>query len=136
MDASSPEKLGLSRERRIKQGRDFGRAKVQGRRLAQGCLILNWVDLPHGGCSRLGVITSRKIGEAVARSRARRLLREAFRLHQDCLSKPVDIVLIARGSIAGKAYAGVESDYMTALKKARLIKTGPSESLPIPEVRS
>ncbi|MBK7999038.1 MAG: ribonuclease P protein component [Verrucomicrobia bacterium] len=70
MDASSPAPLGLPRERRIKQGRDFARAKVQGRRLAQGCLILNWVDLPPTDLSRLGVITGRKIGHAVIRSRA------------------------------------------------------------------
>lgn len=132
MDASSPATLGLPRERRIKQGRDFGRAKVQGRRLSQGCLILNWVDLPPAGFSRVGVITSRKIGESVARSRARRLLREAFRLHQRCLAKPVDIVLVARGSIAGKAYAEVESDYLAALKKARLVKPESAPGVGVP----
>lgn len=132
MDASSPAPLGLPRERRIKQGRDFARAKVQGRRLAQGCLILNWVDLPSSDRSRLGVITGRKIGHAVIRSRARRLLREAFRLNQRCLTKPVDLVLVARGSIVGKAFSEVESDFRLALKKARLIRadaesTGVSE---------
>ncbi len=132
MDASSPAPLGLPRERRIKQGRDFARAKVQGRRLAQGCLILNWVDLPPTDLSRLGVITGRKIGHAVIRSRARRLLREAFRLHQRCLARPVDLVLVARGSIVGKAYSAVETDFLLALKKARLVRadaeaTGGSE---------
>lgn len=122
MDASSPAPLGLPRERRIKQGRDFARAKVQGRRLAQGCLILNWVDLPPTDLSRLGVITGRKIGHAVIRSRARRLLREAFRLNQCCLTKPVDLVLVARGSIVGKAFSEVETDFLLALKKARLIR--------------
>jgi ribonuclease P protein component len=122
MDASSPAPLGLPRERRIKQGRDFARAKVQGRRLAQGCLILNWVDLLPTDLSRLGVITGRKIGHAVIRSRARRLLREAFRLNQYCLTKPVDLVLVARGSIVEKAFSEVETDFLLALKKARLIR--------------
>ena len=126
MDASSPASSGFPRERRIKQGRDFGRAKAQGRRLTQGCLIMNWVDLPVADCSRLGVITSRKIGHAVIRSRARRLLREAFRLNQRCLSKPVDIVLVARNSIVGKMFSEVESDYLAALKKARLVRNAPA----------
>lgn len=126
MDASSPASLGFPRERRIKQGRDFGRAKTLGRRLTQGCLIMNWVDLPAADCSRLGVITSRKIGHAVIRSRARRLLREAFRLNQRCLSKTVDIVLVARNSIVGKGFSEVESDYLAALKKARLIRDAPA----------
>ena len=122
MDASPPQHLGLSRARRIKQGRDFARAKSQGRRLVQGCLILNWVFLAPSAPSRVGVITGKRIGESVARSRARRLLREAFRLHQLHLAKPVDVVLVARASIAGKRYADVESDYLIAMKKAGLYR--------------
>lgn len=122
MDASSPASLGFPRERRIKQGRDFGRAKIEGRRLVQGCLILNWVSISPPAPSRLGVITSRKIGEAVVRSRARRLLREAFRLHQGDLAASVDLILVARASIVGKRYADVERDYLGALKKARLYR--------------
>ena len=122
MDASSPAPLGFPRDRRIKQGRDFGRAKMEGRRLAQGCLILNWVTLSSSAPSRLGVITGRKIGHAVVRSRARRLLREAFRLNQPHLAKSVDVVLVARASIVGKRYADVENDYLGALKKARLYR--------------
>jgi ribonuclease P protein component len=125
MDASPPV-LGLPRSRRIKQGRDFARAKTEGRRLTQGCLILNWLALPAGASSRLGVITSRRIGEAVARTRARRLLREAFRLHQNRLIQPVDVVLVARPSIVGKAYAEVALDFLSALRKARLLREPPS----------
>jgi ribonuclease P protein component len=124
MDACPPDALGLPRSRRIKQGRDFTRARTQGRRLTQGCLILNWVAVPPDGRSRLGVITGRRIGEAVARSRARRLLREAFRLHQSRLSQPVDVVLVARPSIVGKRFEDVAGDYVAALKKARLYRAG------------
>ena len=122
MDASPPASLGFPRARRIKQGRDFARAKNEGRRLVQGCLILNWIVLPAGSVSRLGVITGKRIGPAVIRTRARRLLREAFRLHQPNLMQPVDLVLIARASIVGRRLAGVVTDYLTALKKARLYR--------------
>ena len=122
MDASPPASLGLPRARRIKQGRDFARARNEGKRLVQGCLILNWVVLPAGSVSRLGVITGKRIGPAVVRTRARRLLREAFRLHQSNLMQPVDLVLIARASIVGRRLAAVTTDYLTALKKARLYR--------------
>jgi ribonuclease P protein component len=69
----------------------------------------------------LGVITSRRIGGAVVRNRARRLLRESFRLHQHDLAAPVDLVLVARPSIAGKGFAAVERDFMTTLRKGRLL---------------
>jgi ribonuclease P protein component len=114
--------LGLPRERRIKQGRDFARAKTQGKRVSSGCLIANWLTLPAGSPTRLGVITARKVGGAVARTRARRLLREAFRLHQLKLTQPVDLVLVAQPSIAGKAFVDVERDFLSALRRARLLR--------------
>src|SRR5438093_81390 len=43
MDASPPAALGLPRARRLRERREFTRAKEQGRRLVQGGLILNWV---------------------------------------------------------------------------------------------
>src|SRR6266436_5891386 len=110
--------LGLGRERRIKHGRDFLRIKTEGKRFASGCLIANWAAAPTGAASRLGVITGRKIGHAVIRTRARRLLREAFRLHQLELAQPIDLVLVARPSIVGKGFAEVEKDFLTTMQKA------------------
>ena len=124
MAAGPPQRLGLRRQARIKQGRDFARTRQQGERETHGCLIANWRRLPADGASRLGVITSRKIGNAVARSRARRLLREGFRLHQHELVQPLDLVLVARPSIAGKGFAQVEKDFLTTLRKARLLRQG------------
>jgi ribonuclease P protein component len=113
--------LRLPRERRVTRGRDFLRARAEGRRLAVGCLALNWVEA-SSGATRLGVITSRRIGGAVIRTRARRLLREAFRRHQHRIARAVDVVLVARQSIVGLPFSGVESDFLTALKRADLLR--------------
>jgi ribonuclease P protein component len=118
----APRRQRLGRASRLAQSRDFARVRQAGERLAQGCLIANWQALPAGSPTRLGVVTSRKIGGAVQRNRARRLLRESFRRHQHDLAQPVEIVLVARNSIAGKNFADVERDYLTALKRAGLMK--------------
>ena len=114
--------LRLGRASRLAQNREFVRVRQAGERLAQGCLIANWQKLPTGAQPRLGVVTSKKIGGAVIRTRARRLLRESFRLHQYDLAQPVDMVLVARNSIVGKSFSEVEKDYLTALKRAGLKK--------------
>src|SRR5208282_1869796 len=101
-----PGRLRLGRKSRLGQNRDFTRVRQQGQRLAQGCLIANWNRLPDG---------------AVERSRARRLLRESFRQHQHELSQPVELVLVARPSIAGRGFAEVEKDLLTALNRAGLL---------------
>jgi len=117
-----PPGLRLGRALRLKQRRDFTSIRLKGERLSQGCLIANWRRLTPASRSRVGVVTSGKLGNAVARNRARRLLREAFRLHQTDLAAPVDLVLIARPSILGRGLADVERDFLTTLRKARLLK--------------
>ena len=121
MAAETPQRLRFGRRARIKQGRDFARVRQAGERLVLGCLIANWRRLPADARTRLGVITSGKVGSAVARNRARRLMREAFRRHQLELVQPVDLVLVARPSIAGKGFAEVERDFLTTLRKAKLL---------------
>jgi ribonuclease P protein component len=122
MAAEKPERLRFGRAARLKQGRDFARIRQGGERLAIGCLVANWRRLPAEAASRLGVITSGKLGGAVVRNRARRLLRESFRLHQHDLTQPVELVLVARPSIVGKGFAAVEKDFLTTLRKARLLR--------------
>jgi ribonuclease P protein component len=124
MPGEKPKRLRFGRAARIKQARDFARLRQHGSRLISGCLIANWQGLPMTGGSRLGVITPASIGGAVERNRARRLLREAFRLHQHDLSQAIDLVLVARKSIAQKAFTEVEKDFLTTLRKAGLLKEG------------
>jgi ribonuclease P protein component len=47
----------------------------------------------------LGVVASRKIGNAVQRNRAKRLVREAFRATRDLFAPGLDIVVIVRGAL-------------------------------------
>jgi ribonuclease P protein component len=122
MTAPTPKPLRLSRATRVTQSRDFLRIRQQGERLAQGCLVANWNKLPDGASPKLGVVTSKKIGGAVQRVRARRLLRESFRLHQHEFTQPIELILVARNSIAGKKFADVEKDFLSTLRRAGLLK--------------
>jgi ribonuclease P protein component len=122
MTAPTPKPLRLSRATRVTQSRDFLRIRQQGERLAQGCLVANWNKLPDGASPKLGVVTSKKIGGAVQRVRARRLLRESFRLHQHEFTQPIELILVARNSIAGKKFADVEKDFLATLRRAGLLK--------------
>ncbi len=95
--------------------------RQEGQRTVCGCLIANWRALPAEQSARLGVVVSGKIGGSVIRSRVRRLLRETFRLHQHDLARPVELVLVARQSIAGRKLPEVEKDFLTALNRAGLL---------------
>ena len=54
----------------------------------------------RGRCNRLGIVTGKKVGNAVKRNRSRRIIREAFRLFEPILKektqKRYDFVFVAR----------------------------------------
>ena len=106
---------------RIQASSDFRNHKEKGERLAKGCLLANWQLLPSDSFTRLGVVTSRHLGKAVIRNRARRLMRECFRLHKKKLRSEVDLILVARKSIAKKSFFDVEKDFIALLKKCNLL---------------
>ena len=115
-------RLKFPRTMRMKLSREFNHVRKEGKRVSRGCLIANWKTLPAGSSPRLGVITARKLGPAVARNRARRLLRETFRVHQRELREPVALVLVARSAILQKKLADVERDYLSVMRQAGLLK--------------
>jgi len=115
-------RLRLTRAMRIRQRRDFARLRQTGQRIAVGSLVLNWKELPKNSPSRMAVITTKKLGPAIIRARARRLLRECFRLHQHDLRTPLEMVLVARHGMLGKKLASVKADYLFALRSANLLK--------------
>jgi ribonuclease P protein component len=121
--AGESKRLRFGREMRLKQSREFARVRQEGRRMACGCFIANWRVLPPGSMMRLGVITAKKLGGAVVRTRARRLLREVFRLHQHELAQPVELVLVAQRTIVGMGLANVEEAFLGMLRRGRLLKS-------------
>lgn len=89
---------------RLRRTVDFQRLRQEGRTWAHPLLVLGAVPngLPH---NRYGIITSRRLGSAVRRNRARRRLREAVRHWHPNLKEGYDVVLIARDGVLECAYA-------------------------------
>ncbi|MBN1956337.1 MAG: ribonuclease P protein component [Anaerolineae bacterium] len=88
----------MERRIRLRRPADFERVRQEGCSLSHPLLVL--VVRPSGfDCTRIGVVASRKIGNAVARNRARRLLRESARHLYPRIASGWDLVLIARPMI-------------------------------------
>ncbi|MDP0500351.1 MAG: ribonuclease P protein component [Verrucomicrobiota bacterium JB022] len=78
---------------------------------------------------RVGVIASKRTGNAVHRNRAKRRLRELFRLYQDRLPPNCDVVLVARRRI-------LEMDWETCVHRFCLTAERLPASIPAPEASS
>lgn len=76
--------------------------------------------------NRFGISVSKKIGTAVKRNRAKRIIRAAYAPLQDKLKKGYLIVVSAKPEIEGKKAQEIESEMRYAIKKLDMFaeKTG------------
>lgn len=90
-----------------------------------GRYITLWVSKEPTACHRIGVVaTKRTFHDAVQRNRAKRLIRESFRLLQNqlVLTKPWDIVVIARRSILGQKQQLVQEEMLALFNRQHIIQ--------------
>ncbi len=84
---------------RLRRPEEFRRVWSEGRAWAHPLFVLWLAPAPQGQALRVGIVASRKLGKAIKRNRARRLLREAVRQLYPQLAPGYDMVLIARAPI-------------------------------------
>jgi len=118
---------GLSRDRRLTRRQDFEEAYEQGRRWT-GSLMVMWLRSGADAGLRLGVVASRKVGGSVRRTRARRLLREAFRRQRAHLRGPVDVVLVARSALLQAPWLEINRELRDLARRAGILQREDSDS--------
>lgn len=76
----------------------------------------------RNGQVRLGITAGKKIGGAVYRNRAKRRIRELFRITQHEFKGGTDICIVARGRILNAPYDKLERDFRSAAEELELFE--------------
>lgn len=79
----------------LKENKDFRRLYYRGKSKASSCIV-TYVMKNRSGETAYGITTGKKIGNAVKRNRARRIIRAAFFELEQRLNSSYDIVFVAR----------------------------------------
>lgn len=114
--------LRLSRRQRLTEQRQFERTYAQKRRFI-GRFMLLWCSTGEDAALRLGVVASRRIGPAVWRNRAKRRLREVFRLNRPNFQGKMDVVLVARRAVVKAAWNDLVDELNQLAGQAGLLGT-------------
>lgn len=102
------------RSRRLTSRRQFREVYRRGIRSGSPSFLVFGLRNDAGHC-RLGVTVTRKFGGAVVRNRAKRRLRELFRLHQDRFDLPLDLVFNVRSGMPLLPSAEVEKQFLRSI---------------------
>ena len=79
--------------------------------------------MPNAGTvGRLGIAATRKLGGAVQRNRARRILREAWRVVAPTAADGNDVVLVAREAIRGAKTQDLVAEMTELLRREPLVR--------------
>lgn len=99
----------------------FRRVYSQGRSKADYCVAF-YVLENDLSVNRLGITVSKKIGNSVVRSRVKRIIKEAYRLHENAFGTGYDIVIVARRAAKNKKSTDMEVSLLKLGKYLGIVK--------------
>ena len=105
---------------RVRKRTEYLRIQQAGHRVVSpGFVFMLERAVPSRG-PRLGITASRRVGNAVERNRAKRLVREAFRAVRSSWPAGVDVVVIVRHALGNKKLADVVAEWQSA--RGRIVR--------------
>lgn len=119
MDASQPPRRSdrFGKDRRVRRRPEFTHVFETGIRV-KGRFFTVLMAANDAGRPRLGLVASRKLGDAVRRNRAKRLIREVFRQTPPLPGRQgIDVVVIPRRELFDADYSSLESELRGAIRR-------------------
>lgn len=111
-------------EQHLRRQGDIRAVREQGRRMDCGAFTLWWLERPQDAATagisgpRVCVVASiAAVGKAVLRTRAKRRLRELFRIHQERIPAGLDLMLLAKSGCVKAEYKELERRFLQGIER-------------------
>lgn len=104
----------------IKLNKTFRYLYARGKSFVSPSVVVYLAPNRYGN-QRLGITTGKKIGKAVKRNRARRVIRVAYRTLLPCFKESYDMVIVARTRCVFANAHEVTADLKNCLQKAGIL---------------
>lgn len=105
----------------LKENHEFRRLYQKGASAVGGGMVV-YCRKNRLGHNRLGITASTKLGHAVVRNRARRRLREVYRLAQPRMHQGYDLVLVARTRCLSAPWPKLTAAFDKACRQLKLME--------------
>lgn len=109
--------MAIPRDLRLKSNKDFQIVKKEGTRRLYPYFITQLrcsTDRSTEMKASLGIIATRRVGNAVIRNRGKRIIRNLFLKHSDSLPAGSQLVVVLRHGFQNETQARLEKDFLNA----------------------
>ncbi|MDO4459682.1 MAG: ribonuclease P protein component [Clostridia bacterium] len=110
----------------ICENRVFRRMYMRGKSIVTPQIVI-YYSKNRLGFNRVGITTGKKIGNAVKRSRSRRIIRAAFREVSPYIRRGYDFILVARGKTPYLKSTDIKEQLISQLDSCHLLVKKPEE---------
>lgn len=114
-------RLRFPKSARLSRAGEFARLKQEGVSFHGKLVVLSILKAEPDTETRIGLITSRRVGAAVVRNRVRRRLREIVRAMRPRFQRGWHIVLIARAAAARASFHGLREDVLLLVQRSAIL---------------
>jgi ribonuclease P protein component len=108
--------MKLGRDRRLRSRREFQHVREAGTSFPGRFLVLGKASAE--GPARFGIITTKKLGNAVTRNKIRRRVRSLLVRHGESIPPGFWLTWIGRHRAASASFADMEVDFLALLQRA------------------
>ena len=106
----------------LRKNWEFQAVYRNGKSKANRCFVMI-IKKNDASSNRIGISVSKKVGNSVVRHHLTRLIRESYRLQEECFQRGYDLVVIARQSAKDVTYKEMESALIHLGKLHKIYKT-------------